>query len=450
MTAESEAALERRTDKWFSPGVAGIGGASLLADVGHEVPTALLPSLLTTTLGAPASVLGLIEGVSDGLAGIARLGGGALSDDPGRRRAIAVGGYTSTALLSSATGAATAAWHVGLLRAGAWAARGLRVPARNALLADLVDPTVYGRAYGFERAMDNLGAILGPVLAIALVALVGTRGAIGLSVIPGLGATAAILYAIRHTDAPNARERAPVRLQIKPVLQGPLRSLFAGITAFEFGNCAATLLILRATELLEPGRSHTSAATTALWLYVSYNVAATITSVPAGRHADRTTPRRTLAVGVMAFALAYAGFTRDTHDWLALTPWFILAGIGIGCVETAEHAAVAAFAPAHIRGSAFGLLAAVQSFGNFAASGIAGLLWTAARPSWAFAYLAAWMVLGTTMLTRRSVLPRARLLRFSGTDIFLAIRSGQITSERDDRGYDWVDPDEVATLVMQR
>jgi MFS family permease len=391
---------------WFGPGVAGIGCASLLADVGHEVPTALLPSLLTSTLGAPASALGLIEGVSDGLAGLARFGGGALADDPGRRRAIAVGGYTTTAVLSSVTGAATSAWQVGVLRAGAWAARGLRVPARNALLADIVDPAVYGRAYGFERAMDNFGAIGGPLLAIALVAMVGTRGAIGLSIIPGLLATVAILYAIRHTTAPKARERTRVQLQVRPVLQGRLRPLFAGIGAFEFGNCAATLLILRATELLTPGRSHTSAATTALWLYVSYNAAATIASVPAGRHADRTTPRRTLAIGVMAFGLAYAGLTRDTHGWVSLTPWFILAGIGIGCVETAEHAAVAAYAPAEIRGSAFGLLAAIQSFGNFAASGIAGLLWTIASPSWAFAYLTGWMILAAILLTRTPPRPQ--------------------------------------------
>jgi MFS family permease len=396
---------------WFGPGVAGIGTASLLSDAGHEVPTALLPSLLTSTLGAPASALGLIEGISDGLAGLARLGGGALSDDPSRRQAIAVGGYTTTALLSSATGAATAAWQVGVLRAGAWTARGLRVPARNALLADLVDPAVYGRAYGFERAMDNLGAIVGPVLAIVLVALVGTRGAIGLSVIPGLLAAAAILYAIRHTEAPKARDRAPVRLQVRPVLRGRLRPLFAGITAFEFGNCAATLLILRATELLEPGRSHTTAATTALWLYVAYNAAATLTSVPAGRHADRGTPRRTLAFGAVAFAAAYAGLSRDTHGWLALTPWFVLAGIGIGCAETAEHAAVAAYAPADIRGSAFGLLAAVQSFGNFAASGVAGLLWTAASPSWAFAYLTAWMVLAAATLTRVPTRPAPAPIR---------------------------------------
>ena len=137
-----------------------------------------------------------------------------------------------------------------------------------------------------------------------------------------------------------------------------------------------------------------------MWLYVGYNTAATVASVPAGRHADRTTPRRTLAIGVIAFALAYGGLIPDTHGWLALTPWFILAGIGIGCVETAEHAAVAAYAPAEIRGSAFGLLAAIQSFGNFAASGIAGVLWTAAGPSWAFAYLTGWMMLAAALLSR--------------------------------------------------
>lgn len=383
---------------WLTKGVAGIGGASLLSDLGHEVPTALLPSLLTSTLGAPASALGLIEGISDGLAGVARLGGGALADDPKRRRAIAVGGYTTTAVLSSATGAANSVWQVGLLRAGAWTARGLRVPARNALLADIVDPAVYGRAYGFERAMDNLGAILGPVLAIGLVATVGTRWAIALSVIPGLLAAVAILYAIRHTDIPRTRERIPIRLRVRPVLRGGLGPLFAGVSAFELGNCAATLLILRASELLAPGRSPTGAATMALWLYVAYNAAATVVSIPAGRLADRTTAQRVLAIGVAAFGLAYAGFALDTDSWLALAPWFVLAGIAIGCVETAEHAAVAAGAAAEIRGSAFGLLAAVQSVGNFSASALAGLLWTTAGPSWAFAYLAAWMVLASVLM----------------------------------------------------
>src|SRR4029450_6595351 len=107
-------------ERWLSPGVAGIGAASLLSDTGHEIPTALLPNLLTATLGAPAAALGLIEGIADGLAGIARLAGGAIADDPQRRRAQAVAGYTTTAVLSSLIGAATTVWQVGVLRAGAW------------------------------------------------------------------------------------------------------------------------------------------------------------------------------------------------------------------------------------------------------------------------------------------------------------------------------------------
>jgi hypothetical protein len=93
------------------------------------------------------------------------------------------------------------------------------------------------------------------------------------------------------------------------------------------------------------------------------------------------------------FGVAYAGFAAGGTSVLALSPWFIVAGVAIGCVETAEHAAVAALAPVKLRGSAFGLLAAVQSFGNLAASAIAGLLWTAGSARVAFAYLAAWMVL---------------------------------------------------------
>lgn len=121
MTAENPVGADIG-QAWFGPGVAGIGAASFLADVGHEIPTALLPSLLTTTLGAPASALGVIEGVSDALAGVARLGGGALADDPHRRRSVAVGGYATTAVLSAGIGMSAAPWQVGVLRAGAWTA----------------------------------------------------------------------------------------------------------------------------------------------------------------------------------------------------------------------------------------------------------------------------------------------------------------------------------------
>lgn len=409
---ESAAAQPVAAGPWLTRGVAGIGTASLLSDVGHEVPTALLPSLLTATLGAPAAALGVIEGVSDALAGGARLVGGALADDPTRRRRVTVGGYTTTAVLSSLTGVATAAWQVAVLRAGAWTARGLRVPSRNALLADVVHPSAYGRAYGFERMMDNLGAIFGPLLALGLVAAVGTRWAIGLSVIPGLLAAAAIVYAIRHAPRAEHRERVPLRIRIRPVLHGRLGRLMAGVAAFEVGNVAATLFILRATELLTPGRGTDAATVTALVLYIGYNIAATLASLPAGRLADRLGrdgPARVLTLGVALFAVAYAGFAVTGDDPLMLALPFMAAGLAIGCVETAEHSAVAALAPAGLRGSAFGLLATVQAAGNFAASAVAGILWTVVSPTAAFGYCAAWMLLATTaLLVSRTRAPRGQ------------------------------------------
>jgi MFS family permease len=379
--------------RWLTPGVRGIGGASLLADVGHEIPTSLLPALLTSTLGAPAAALGVIEGVADGLAGAARFAGGALADDPGRRRAIAVGGYGTTAVLSGLIGVATSVWQVAILRSGAWFARGLRVPARNALLADVVAPAFYGRAYGFERAMDNLGAILGPLLGIGLVAAVGVRGATLLSIIPGLLAVAAIIYAIRAAKLPRITQRQPIRIQVRPVIRGELGRLLAAIGAFELGNIAATLLILHATELLTPERSVDDAAQLALALYTTYNLAATFISVPAGRDGDRRSPVRVLVAGTAAFGAAYVVLALTGAGLPVLAIGFILAGIGIGCVETAEHAAVASLAPEQLRGSAFGLLATVQSLGNFAASAVAGLLWTLVSPTAAFTYAAAWMLI---------------------------------------------------------
>jgi MFS family permease len=378
--------------RWLTPGVRGIGIASLLADLGHEIPTALLPSLLTSTLGAPASALGLIEGVSDGLAGAARFAGGPIADDPERRRSAAVAGYTTTAVLSGLIGVATSAWQVGALRAGAWAARGLRVPSRNALLAEVVPRDSYGRAYGFERAMDNVGAIGGPLLALALVASLGVRTAILLSIIPGLLAAAAIVYAIRHAPKPTVRERQPLKIKVRPVLRGRLGRFLGGVALFEAANMAATLMILRATDLLERDHGHDRAVEIAILLYVAYNAAATLVSIPGGHYGDRRGMAQVFGGGIACFAIAYAGFAIATQSILLLGVAFAVAGVGIGLAETAEHSAVATLAPDEIRGSAFGLLAAIQSFGNLAASAIVGLLYTLVSPTFAFGYASAVMV----------------------------------------------------------
>ncbi len=386
-----EEALTR--GRWLTPGVRGIGAASFLSDLGHEVATSLLPRFVTSTLGGSAAALGAIEGIADGIAGVARLAGGALADDPERRRRAAIGGYTSTAVLTSIIGVVQAVWQVGFLRAGAWAARGLRVPARNALLADAVPKDYYGRAYGFERAMDNLGAIGGPLLALGLVALFSVRTAILISVVPGLFAVLAIVYAIRHIPKLTATERQRIRLRVRPVMKGRLGRLILSVSAFEMGNVAATLLILRATQLFTPSRGVAAATSLGVLLYLAYNVAATIFSIPAGHAIDRVGPAPLFGLGAGVFLASYLMFGLSGPNIGILLAAFILAGFGIACAETSQHAAVAAHAPTEVRGSAFGLLAAVQSFGNLAASGIAGVLWAAVSPRAAFIYSAAWMFL---------------------------------------------------------
>ena len=286
---------------------------------------------------------------------------------------------------------------MGILRAGAWTARGIRNPARNALLADAVDPSAFGRAYGFERAMDNLGAVFGPILALALVAAIGIREAILLSVIPGLLAAAAIVYAVRHLEQPKARHTIRPRIVVRPLLRGRLGVLLIAVALFEAGNVAASLLILRTTELLTPGQGLEAATTTAIALYVGYNIAATLVSIPAGRAVDTRGPTLVFGLGIAAFALAYGIFALGPAV-AGLAVGFVAAGVGIGAAETAQRAAVATLAPTELRGSAFGLLATIQSVGDLVASATVGLVWTLVAPATAFGLVTVVMVVALAAL----------------------------------------------------
>src|SRR4051812_33372593 len=153
--------------RWLNRTVLGIGLASLFSDWSHEIATALMPTFLAT-LGVAAAWLGIIEGVSDGLSSFAKMGSGYYTDKLTRRKPVAVVGYIVTALGIASFGLATQAWHVLLSRATAWLGRGVRTPVRKALLAGSVTRQNYGRAFGFERMMDTVGAIVGPATAFWL------------------------------------------------------------------------------------------------------------------------------------------------------------------------------------------------------------------------------------------------------------------------------------------
>ena len=152
------------TKRWLNRTVLGVGLASLFSDWSHEIATAVLPTFLAT-MGVAAAWLGIIEGVSDGLSSFAKMASGYYTDKLQRRKPIAVLGYLVTAVGTASFGLATAAWHILIARAVAWLGRGVRTPVRKALLAAAVTPETYGRAFGFERMMDTVGAIVGPASA---------------------------------------------------------------------------------------------------------------------------------------------------------------------------------------------------------------------------------------------------------------------------------------------
>lgn len=398
MTGDGNEGRGEATDgsegRWLTPGVGAVGAASFFSDAGHEITTSVLPAFLTGTLGASAAALGIIDGLSDALIGVMKLIGGPLANDPAKRGRTASGGYLGTALATGAIGAAMTVWQAGALRALAWLSRGLRSPARDTLLASMVPVSAQGRAFGLERAGDNLGAVAGPLLAAGLVTWLGIRPALYLAAIPGLFAAVAIVLAAResHRRADAGRESVRRRIDIRALRDaGMLRALLP-VAVFEFGNVATTLLILRATQLLSsPQRAVTAAASLAILIYAVHNVVATAASLAAGRWYDGAGPRAVFATGAAVYVMSYVVFAAGTHSVAMIALAFALAGAGIGLAEPTESAVVSQLLPDRLRGSGFGVLGAVQATGDLVATVVAGVLYTAVSPGAAFGYAAAWM-----------------------------------------------------------
>lgn len=397
---------------WLSRGISGVALASFFSDTGHEITTSVLPSFITVTLRSTAGALGVIEGISDGLTGLATLVVGPLADDPDRRLKMASGGYLATAAATGAIGLATVVWQAGLLRATAWLARGVRSPARDATLASLAPAEAYGRAFGLERAGDNLGAVAGPLLAAGFVAWLGIRPALYLAAIPGVFSAFAITVAAREARRRRTAESPPrrLRLQFGRIRSSGLLPSLVPIAAFELGNMATTLLILRATGLLRAdGYSVAGATSLAVLVYAAHNLLAAIVAYAGGHWVDRRGPGAPFATGAASYVAAYLLLAVSTHGWATLIPAFLLAGSGIGLAETAESALVAGAVPDDLRGSGFGLLGGIESFGDFASSAVVGLLWAALSPTAGFLYAAAWMLVSlVASAVRRAPLRRIR------------------------------------------
>lgn len=399
------------TQQFARRGIWAVGASSFLSDTGHEMVTSVLPSFITGVLGGSAAALGVIDGLSDALAGTAKVVGGPLANEPRRRRTLATTGYIATAIATSAIGVTNAIWQVGILRAFAWLARGLRSPARDAMLSSLANNSAYGRAFGIERAGDNLGAVVGPLLAAIFVAWWGIRPTMWVALIPGLLAAATILIAARAARllrTTEARERIRVTaFQLRGT--GILRPLIP-VLLFECGNVATTLLILRATDALT-ATGVGGAVSFAIVLYAGHNAVGSIGALVGGFWLDRSSPKVVFRAGAICYVLAYLILAWSGVGIAGLIAGFALAGAGIGLAETAESTMIATGLPDRLRGSGFGLLGGVQAVGDIVATVVAGFLYAIVGPSAAFGYAAGWMLLAVLASVVRTSPPLSRSTR---------------------------------------
>ena len=385
---------------WLNRTTLGIGFTSLFSDWSHEIATSILPAFLAS-LGAGPGWLGLIEGTADGLSSFSKLAAGHYTDRLKNRKPLVQSGYVLTMLGTGAMALATSPWHVMFARTSAWLGRGVRTPGRKALLAAGVSPDAYGRAFGFERMMDTLGAVVAPITALWLLHLTAHNyhQVMAWTLVPGFLAVLAIGLLVRET--PN-REPAKVSFwlglrQLPPAF----RRLLLAVGVFGLGDFSHTLLILFATQALTPVHGRIGAASIAVGLYLLHNIFYAAFAYIGGWLSDHVPQRQAvLAVGYVLAVVMALILVVGPKSVPLLAVVFALAGIVVGVEESLEDSLAAELVTQQQHGMAFGSLAAVNAVGDFVSSLVIGLLWTAVSPSLAFGLSGALFLLGAVLILR--------------------------------------------------
>jgi MFS family permease len=398
---------------WLNRTVWGMAGTSFLSDLGHEAMSTLLPAFLAA-LGLPPAALGAVEGIGDAVASFMKLGAGWVSDRLGHRKGFVVAGYAATGLASGLVALSSGFPGVLASKVFGWTGRGLRGPLRDAMLTDAIPEDARGRAFGFHRAGDTIGAILGPAAAALLLAWGISRGLpslpwlrtlLWMSLGPGL--LAALVFAWTVPEKPRTRLRLFTFREAVKAMPPAFRRYLTGVGVFGCGDFSHTLLILAAAQLLAPSLGLGKAAAWGAALYVLHNTVYALAAFPAGALADRFQAHLRLLgggylLGAVMPALLALAFLHGHASPATMALIFSLGGLVNGIQDTLEGATTAELAPASHRGLAFGLLGAVNGVGDLISSLGVGLLWTW-HPAAAFFSAAALMTLGGLLTLRHSV-----------------------------------------------
>ncbi|HIC91335.1 MAG TPA: MFS transporter [Syntrophaceae bacterium] len=354
------------------------GLVSFFMDFSSEMVYPLVPLFLATILGVNKSIIGIIEGIAESTASLLKVFSGWFSDRIGKRRFLMVGGYGVSTLSRPFVALSTHWGHVLTYRFIDRFGKGIRTAPRDAIIAESSPEVHLGRSFGFHRAMDTVGAVVGPATAFLLLSLFSNsyRLVFWVSMIPGILAIMIIVLFITEKKGKRGLVTLP-KLSLKD-FDYRFKAFIFVITLFALGNSSDAFLILRAQNL------GIKIAVIPL-VYLSFNVVYALFAWPAGILSDKIGPRKVILSGFILFALIYLGFAlaqNPTHIWML----FPLYGIFMGLTEGVQKAYLATIIPHTHKATAYGIYNSLIGLAVLPASIMGGYLWDTICPSATFYY----------------------------------------------------------------
>ncbi len=356
----------------FSRNVFFLGLVSLFTDISTEMIYPLIPIFLTTILGAPVAVVGLIEGIAESTASVLKVFSGWLSDRLRGRKKLTVIGYGLAALGKPILALSFVWWEVLIARFVDRSGKGVRTSPRDALIADSSSSEEYGKSFGFHRSMDTFGAAFGPLLAFAVLPLLHNnfRAYFSLAIIPAFIGVAVLVLFIK--EKAGTVKLANIKLSLKP-FDRSFKLFLLVVLVFTIGNSSDAFLILRA-------RNVGVAIVFIPLIYFVFNMVYAVASTPIGSLSDRIGRKTVIIAGYLIFSLVYLGFALVKSPF---TIWLLFAAYGLyyAFTEGIFKAFTADIVPSNLRGTAYGFLNLVLGIALLPASLIAGFLWDKINPS---------------------------------------------------------------------